>query len=303
MQQVGVANNLKHMVSVLREVSFDQIREDALREPRLLVFGPTTFDARWLADALLGGDAGTAVSTREFTGSLDDLERYDAVVVFDPNGEAQGLGLNEALRRRPATPPVFRIGGLGSQEEARLEELRAEIVRRLGTRAVAIARRFPAMRAAATKAEIDEVSMANAQFALVSNIPSLIPFIGGLAAAGADLIVLTKNQVMLVYKLAAIHGRNLDDQVGILQEIAPVVGAGFVWRTLAREASSFLPFASGTIPKVGIAYAGTVAMGRAADFYYRTNRRPSRAQLEQYIRQAQDLAKRLPLPGRDGNAE
>lgn len=297
-QQIGVANNLKNMVSVLREVSLDEIRDDALNTPRLLVFGPTTFDARWLADALLGEDSGDAVSTRELTGTLDDLDRYDAVIVFDPNGEAEPLGLNERLRARATAPAIFRLGGLGAHEEARIEEMRLEIVRRLPNRALAIARRFPAMRACAAKAEIDQVSMANAQFALVSNIPSLIPFIGGLAAVGADFVVLTKNQVLLMYKLAAIHGRNLDDQVGLLQEIVPVVGTGFVWRSLARSAATLVPFAAGTIPKVAIAFAGTMAIGRSADFYYRTNRRPSREQLDQFIRQAQDLARRLPLPNR-----
>ncbi len=295
-QQIGVANNLKNMVTVLREVSLDEIREDAMRAPRLLVFGPTAFDARWLADALLGDESGDAVSTRELTGTLDDLDRYDAVIVFDPNGEAEPLGLNDRLRSRASAPAIFRLGGLGAHDEARIEELRLEIVRRLPNRALAIARRFPAMRACAAKAEIDQVSMANAQFALVSNIPSLIPFVGGLAAVGADFIVLTKNQVLLMYKLAAIHGRDLDDQVGILQEIVPVVGTGFIWRSLARSAATLLPFAAGTIPKVAIAFAGTMAIGRSADFYYRTNMRPSREQLEQYIRQAQDLAKRLPLP-------
>ncbi len=302
-QQIGVANNLKNMVSVLREVSLDEIRDDALNTPRLLVFGPTTFDARWLADALLGEDSGDAVSTRELTGTLDDLDRYDAVIVFDPNGEAEPLGLNERLRARATAPAIFRLGGLGAHEEARIEEMRLEIVRRLPNRALAIARRFPAMRACAAKAEIDQVSMANAQFALVSNIPSLIPFIGGLAAVGADFVVLTKNQVLLMYKLAAIHGRNLDDQVGLLQEIVPVVGTGFVWRSLARSAATLVPFAAGTIPKVAIAFAGTMAIGRSADFYYRTNRRPSREQLDQFIRQAQDLAKRLPLPIRKNGAD
>jgi uncharacterized protein (DUF697 family) len=150
------------------------------------------------------------------------------------------------------------------------------------------------MRAAASKAVIDETAMANAQFALVSNIPAIIPVIGGLAAAGADFIVLTKNQVMMVYKLAAIAGRDLDQQVAIIQEIVPVVGVGFAWRSLARGAASMVPFAAGTLPKVGIAFAGTLMMGRAAEFYYRTNRRPTRAQLEGYTRQALAMLGRLP---------
>ena len=146
--------------------------------------------------------------------------------------------------------------------------------------------------------------MANAQFALVSNIPQLIPIVGNIASAGADLIVLTKNQVMLVFKLAAINGLDLNDQMRLLQEVAPAIGAGFLCRTAAREATNLLPFAAGTIPKVGIAYAGTMVVGLSADFYYRTNKKPTRVQLEQWRKQASDAMKRLPMPtkktGTDG---
>ncbi|MFM9107006.1 MAG: hypothetical protein ACKOWF_09950, partial [Chloroflexota bacterium] len=142
--------------------------------------------------------------------------------------------------------------------------------------------------AAAAKVPIDDTAVANAQFALVSNIPAILPIVGGLAAAGADFIVLTKNQVMMIYKLAAIYGRDLHDQTRIIQEIAPVVGVGFAWRTLAREAAGFLPFAAGTVPKVAVAYAGTAVAGRAAEFYYRTNRKPSQEQVRQYAQQARD---------------
>jgi uncharacterized protein (DUF697 family) len=159
---------------------------------------------------------------------------------------------------------------------------------------------LPIFRAAAAKQLIDETSLANAQFSLVSNIPTLLPIIGSIAAAGADFIVLTKNQVILLYKLAAVYGRDLQDQRSILQEVLPVVGAGLVWRTLAREATSLLPFAAGTIPKLAIAYAGTVAIGRAAEFYYRTGLRPSKEQRDQFLRQAIERLNELDLPGLRG---
>jgi uncharacterized protein (DUF697 family) len=143
---------------------------------------------------------------------------------------------------------------------------------------------------------IDETARANAQFALVSNVPSVIPIIGSLAAAGADFLVLTKNQLMMIFKLAAIHGRDLHDQISIFQEMVPVVGAGFVWRTVAREAASFLPLAAGTVPKVAIAYAGTVAAGRGAELYYRTNRRPTGDQVRVWYGQAAEAVRKLPLP-------
>jgi hypothetical protein len=102
---------------------------------------------------------------------------------------------------------------------------------------------------------------------------------------------------MMIYKLAATHGRDLGDQRSILQEVLPVVGAGLVWRTVAREATTLLPFAAGTIPKLVIAYVGTMAVGRAAEFYYRTGLKPSREQMQQFSKQALDRLRHLDLPG------
>jgi len=288
-------NTFKTMISVLREISLTDIREDAERVPHVLVFGPTQFDARWLADGLFGERQSDTVVTRELSGAVDDLDRYDAVIVYDPHGDAEPLGLNAALRALRAAPPIFRIGGGDPVDDVRLDDLRTEMVRRLDNRAIAFARIFPSMRAAASKNEIDQSAIANAQFALVTNIPSLIPVIGGLASAGTDMIVLTKNQAIMVYKLAAIHGRDLHNQVAIFQEIAPIIGAGFVWRSAARAGTTMLPFAAGAIPKVGIAYAATMSMGRAAEFYYRTDMRPSKDQLLGYLRQGMDTVKQLPI--------
>jgi hypothetical protein len=86
-----------------------------------------------------------------------------------------------------------------------------------------------------------------------------------------------------------------------LKELLPVVGAGFFWRTAAREATSFLPFAAGSIPKVVIAFTGTIAAGWAADFYYRKGRKPSYDQVRQYVREASEAALSLPGVGRRKN--
>jgi uncharacterized protein (DUF697 family) len=144
----------------------------------------------------------------------------------------------------------------------------------------------------AVKSVIDDTSVANAQFALLANVPSVLPVFGTLATVSADVLVLTKNQLLLVYKVAAIHGRNLDDKSAILREMAPVAGAGFFWRTIAREATTILPMAAGTVPKVAIAYSGTVAIGRAADYFYRFGRKPSKDLLESFYRTGMESLKR-----------
>jgi uncharacterized protein (DUF697 family) len=171
-------------------------------------------------------------------------------------------------------------------------------LKRNADRAPAFGRALPVFRPAAAKQVIDETAAANAQFSLVSNLPTILPIIGNIAAAGADFIVLTKNQVMMLYKLAAVFGRDLRDQRGILQDVLPVVGVGLLWRTAARQAVTWLPFAAGTIPKLAIAYVGTMAVGRAAEFYYRTGLKPSRKQMDQFIRQAAELLRQIDLPGK-----
>jgi hypothetical protein len=107
----------------------------------------------------------------------------------------------------------------------------------------------------------------------------------------------------MIYKIAAIHDRQLRDQWQILREVLPVVGVGFFWRTLAREAASFLPLLIGTLPKVGVAYVGTVVAGRGADFYYRYGKKPTRGQMKDFYQQAADALKRVPLqlPRRSSN--
>jgi hypothetical protein len=49
---------------------------------------------------------------------------------------------------------------------------------------------------------------------------------------------------------------------------------------------------------VAIAYAGTLAVGRAAEFYYRTGLKPTRSQLDQFTRQAAELLREADIPAR-----
>ena len=300
---LGPLGTLRSFVSVLREVSFDEVRDQAETVPRVLVLAPDASIARRIGIALTGAGDELAVTGRELNAPIADAERFDAIVVFDPERTAALARIRGELPASEQAVAIIGFEGTGPEDEVAIERHRARIASKLPERAPAFGRAFPPFRAAAAKAVIDETAKANAQFALISNLPAAVPIVGSLAAAGADFLVLTKNQLMMIFKLAAIHGRDLRDQWGIVQEMVPVVGAGFFWRTLAREAASFVPLAAGTIPKVVIAYAGTVSTGRAADLYYRTNRRPTREQMHGYYRQAAEAVKRLPLPLPGGAAK
>jgi uncharacterized protein (DUF697 family) len=296
-QRFGALDSMRTMLGVLREVSLDEIREQAETVPRLLIVATTLDEARRLGLAVTGPQGESVTIVRGVDEPIDSVGRIDAAVVWDPEKTGAGSRVAEALRYESPPVPIVRFEGTGPDDCAAIERLRADIVKRNADRAPAFGRALPAFRAAAAKQVIDETAAANAQFSLVSNIPTLLPIVGNIAAAGADFIVLTKNQVMMLYKLAAVFGRDLRDQRGILQDVLPVVGAGLFWRTAARQAATWLPFAAGTIPKLAIAYVGTMAVGRAAEFYYRTGLKPTRAQMDHYARQGAELLRQLDLPG------
>jgi uncharacterized protein (DUF697 family) len=279
-------------MTVMREMSFDDERRQAERMPRLLIVAPDSTTARRIGDELTGTTDSLAVTAVASDSANRGLDEYDVVVVYDDRS-------NDAFRKareRAGNEPykVFDLAALEASDWT--SSLRERIAGAVPDLAPALGRWFPVFRPAAAKAVIEESARVNAQFAVMSNLPAAIPIIGSFAAAGADMFVLTKNQVMMVFKLAAINGRDLSDQWRIMREMIPVVGAGFLWRTLAREAADFLPLMLGAVPKVVIAYTGTFAAGHAADLYVRYGKKPTKEQVQSFYTQATESFKKLPLP-------
>lgn len=293
----GAIGTARNFINVVKELNLDEIRDEAERIPRLLVLAPDDVTAVRIAALLTGPNADVRPSASALSAHLPDLERLDAIVVYDPAGTGRADEVRARLQRDGRSAQVVRFEGTAPDDERAAQKVRSTLTNRLPQRAPAMGRAFPAFREAAIKAILDETAQVNAQFALVSNVPAVIPVLGGFFAAGADLLVLTKNQLLMLYKVAAVHGKDLGNRKAFFQEMLSVVGAAMLWRTVARELASFLPFAAGTIPKVIIAYAGTVVVGRTADFYYRFDRRPSGDQVRGFYRQAADAAKRIRIPG------
>jgi uncharacterized protein (DUF697 family) len=139
----------------------------------------------------------------------------------------------------------------------------------LGSRSLALAREVPGLREPLAERLIRDTSRANAQFALLSTLPTWIPLVGALSGSAADVLILTKNQVLLVFKLAGMYGRDLGQWRQILIEITPVVGGAFLWRSLARTLVGLLPTPIAAVPKTTIAFVGTATVGEIARRYYR----------------------------------
>jgi uncharacterized protein (DUF697 family) len=119
--------------------------------------------------------------------------------------------------------------------------------------AVPLAARLPALRPAVVDRIIAVASRQNGVIGAVVFIP------------GADMPVMTVNQVRMVLQIAAAY----DERVGLERaiEILSIVGIGYGFRTVARQALSYVP-GPGWMIKGGFGYAATTALGKAAVRYF-----------------------------------
>jgi len=124
---------------------------------------------------------------------------------------------------------------------------------RLADRGTSLAARLPALRGAVVDELIRTSARRNALLA------------AGIPAPGAEMPVLTLNQLRLVLRIALAYGREIDPSRA--PELAAVFGAGYAFRAVARELLALVP-AGGRAAKGAVAYAGTCAVGESARRYF-----------------------------------
>ncbi len=166
---------------------------------------------------------------------------------------------------------------------------------------LSLARHVPAFRPAVATLLINEAAKENAKLAMLSALPGVIPFTDFLlpATAFGDMILLTKNQGLLLMSIAAAYGREVDMKART-RELLPVAGSAFGWRLAARQLIGLVPGGVGVAVKGAVAYAGTYTVGRSAQAYYSTGQTLSAPRLQQVYRDAlqQAVARALPLTKR-----
>jgi uncharacterized protein (DUF697 family) len=154
---------------------------------------------------------------------------------------------------------------------------------------LSLARNVPVLRPEVARRIVRQISLENATFAigtaLGNVVPSVLGPILGVAEAAGDIVVLTANQVRMMFMIGAGYGR----KVGLAaqwKEISSIAGAAFTWRALARNLVSKIPFGGGLVPKGAIAYAGTFSIGEGLVYYYTTGRRMTREEAARTFRSA-----------------
>ena len=120
---------------------------------------------------------------------------------------------------------------------------------------LALAANYDFMRRAVAMEYVKATSAQNAAVGAIIIVP------------GADMPVMTLNQVKMVLQIALAYGQPMT--AARIKEVAAIVGGAFLWRTIARQVVAFVPVIS--IPvKAAIGYSGTYAMGVAiVEFFER----------------------------------
>lgn len=145
----------------------------------------------------------------------------------------------------PATDVVW----VGAGESLPLEEIARVIARRLGEDGAPLAARIPLLREFVCDTLIDSFARKGGVLAAAVWMP------------GADLPILTLNQLRLVLRLAQVYGEG--DGRERLPELAATMGAGVGLRAVARKLLDRVPVAGWAL-KGAVAYGGTRALGEAA---------------------------------------
>jgi uncharacterized protein (DUF697 family) len=138
-------------------------------------------------------------------------------------------------------------------QELPLERIAERIADRLGEKSYVLAAKLPVIRNAVCEEIVRGFARTNGILGAAIFIP------------GADLPVLTLNQIRMVLRLAAAYGEEIDRERAV--ELLAVVGAGLGFRAVARQALTLFP-GPGWAIKGGVAYAATLTLGQAAIAYF-----------------------------------
>lgn len=218
---------------------------------------------------------------REFDTTPDpDTAKAFAFTIYVPETENEPIGARGA-NSIPLTAPT-------------LPKLAEAMIKQQPHLAVPLGRRFPLFRPVASQYIISTASRTNAQIALISGLPGVFPPAAIILPASsiADVLLLTKNQLMMVMRLAATHGKK-PGYTQQIKELMGVLGAALGWRTLARELSGFIPAGIGLVVKAAIAYSGTLAAGRSALLFYQTGRKPTAQDVREAYKEAEAEGKQV----------
>ena len=299
---------------VVRDIDLSALRLAAQARFALSVVSENGEDAAALQSQLSAGLhvahpwIETAAATPE---ALSNLSSTPVAGLIVTRSARLSPALASALQRFAAIGrPVITIvvgdlspgaGATGPRERARVlvAALNADAIEKLAPALVdaageegqlALAAQLPALRRTVFSRTIERTSRANASFALTTGLAETIPILTAPLNLG-DIVILTKNQLMMCYRIALAAGRDGEPRA-LMGEILGVLGGGVLFRTAARELVGMVPVI-GIVPKVAIAYAGTQAIGRAMVAWTTEGRQVTADAVARYSREGLEKGRAL----------
>ncbi len=304
---------LANLWRVLRDVDLASVRAAARARFSLALVSETGDDAVRLR-ALLSGPLAQPHPWLQPTTAHDVppvlVDHPYAALVISREADLP-VSLQQAVQRFAAaavpvvtivvgdTAPNVAVARAGERTRVAIPALDNESLERVaaalidivdGDQRIALAAQLPPLRPTVFGRTIDETARANASFALTTGVAEVIPLLNAPLNLG-DMVVLTKNQLMMCYRIALASGRDAEPRA-LMTEILGVLGGGVLFRQAARGLIGLIPV-FGVVPKVAIAYAGTHAIGRAMVLWTVDGRQVTSDLVAKYSRESLDRGRAL----------
>ena len=300
--------------SIITEIDLRPLANEALGELKIAIVGKRNGGAERLADQMRCDPARPDLESDAPLLILDfkngQLARQADLTILLLDGEQANFNEEKNLARQladagkrvlvfmvlperpsskeailPALPWKPRYAVYGPIDDPRFlaEKFAPSVIRLLPDKILSLGRNFPLFRIPIARYLINDTSQSNAAYSLATGLGEIVPILN-IPLVVTDMIILTKNQAFLAYKLGLIFGYTTEWK-NYGTEFGGVLGFGFVWRQIARLLVGLIP-GFGIIPKVGIAYAGTEVVGNTVLQWYLTGRHISGKQIKGFYDRA-----------------
>lgn len=195
------------------------------------------------------------VSARQARNELDDYIRERVLAIKEAGVPiallvSEGAAADVAARYGVSVLDVVIVPHAADIEQ----KLGAWVLDHLKDQKIALSANYPFMREEIARSYVKATSIQNAVIGGILFIP------------GADMPVMTLNQIKMIMQIAVIYEQKLDKER--VKELAVVLASAFLFRTIARQLAGMIP-GFGWAFKAGIAYSVTYAMGLTAQNYFR----------------------------------
>ena len=256
---------LANVWRVIRELDLEAIRERAKAPFDLTIYGEPRLAERVRGALSPGGFSSPHRFLRVNPPPGATVVPTAAIVVTSAGARAVEIDQTLSALTGARVPHVLAVVDPDQPMDTQIATVATALAAELpeGDR-LAFAFQLPAFRAGIADVIIEETARANASFAFTSGLAETVPILTAPLNLG-DMVVLTKNQLVMGYRLVLASGRDGEPK-RLIGELLGVLGGGLLFRQMARQLVGLIPIA-GILPKVAIAYGGTWAVGRAVQYW------------------------------------